>query len=125
MKRRDFLKFGASGLAGATVGGLTRSPIFTIGDVFACSSRAWKFGVMGDTQWTTTNYADPMGTNPNSVAASIISQINPQFIDLGVEFVIQVGDLTDEGIDAGIVTRYRQPGSIRCRHRLLPDPGQP
>jgi hypothetical protein len=106
MKRRDFLKFGSAGLAGVTFGGLTRSPIFRIGKVFAQpSSSPWSFGVMGDTQWTTTNYDDPAGTNPNSVAASIIDQINPQFVDLGVKFVIQVGDLTDEGIDAGIVTR--------------------
>jgi hypothetical protein len=106
MKRRDFLKLGSAGIAGVTVGGLTRSPIFKIGNVFAqASSSPWSFGVMGDTQWTTTNYSDPAGTNPNSVAASIISQVNPQFINLGVQFVIQVGDLTDEGIDAGIVTR--------------------
>lgn len=105
MKRRDFLKFGSAGIAGVTFGGLTRFPILKIGDVFAQTVTPWSFGVMGDTQWTTTNYADPAGTNPNSVAASIIDQVNQQFINRGVKFVIQVGDLTDEGIDAGIATR--------------------
>jgi len=105
MKRRDFLKFGSAGLAGVTFGGFARMPIFRIGNAIACSPGAWKFGVMGDTQWTTPNYDDPDGTNPNSVAASIIDQINPHFIDHGVKFVIQVGDLNDEGIDGGIITR--------------------
>ena len=54
----------------------------------------WKFGVMGDTQWTT---ADPAGENPSTVAVSIIEQVNRQFIDAGVKFVIQVGDLSDDG----------------------------
>ncbi|HYA43675.1 MAG TPA: metallophosphoesterase [Syntrophobacteraceae bacterium] len=106
MRRRDFLKFGSAGLVGLTFGGLTRTPIFKIGKAFAQSgSSPWSFGVMGDTQWTTPGYADPSGLNPNSVAASIIDQVNAQFINLGVKFVIEVGDLTDEGTDAGIVTR--------------------
>ncbi|HHE08030.1 MAG TPA: hypothetical protein ENL01_04000 [Chlorobaculum parvum] len=54
----------------------------------------WKFGVMGDTQWTT---ADPAGENPSSVPVSIIEQVNRQFIKAGVRFVIQVGDLSDDG----------------------------
>jgi hypothetical protein len=110
MKRRDFLKYGAAGVAGVTFGGVTRYPIFKIGKAFAQSSSSpWSFGVMGDTQWTPTNasgaYVDPAGTNPNSVAASIIEQVNPQFINLGVQFVIQVGDLSDEGLDASFATR--------------------
>jgi hypothetical protein len=66
------------------------------------SSKAWSFGVMDDTQWTV---ADPAGTNPNSVSKSIIDQIDPQFIGAGVKFVIQVGDLTDNGGSPGIATR--------------------
>ena len=54
----------------------------------------WKFGVMGDTQWTC---ADPSGRNPGTVPVSIIEQVNRQFIDAGVKFVIQVGDLSDDG----------------------------
>lgn len=62
----------------------------------------WKFGVMGDTQWTTT---DPAGANPSSVPLSIIGQVNRQFIDAKVKFVIQVGDLTDDGEDVSERTR--------------------
>jgi hypothetical protein len=65
-------------------------------------AKPWSFGVMSDTQWTT---ADPAGKNPNSVSVSIIKQINQQFINQGVKFVIQVGDLTDAGNDADIATR--------------------
>jgi hypothetical protein len=63
----------------------------------------WKFGVMSDTQWTCP--ADPAGQNPNGVPKSIISQINTQFINEEVKFVIQVGDLTENGYDADIATR--------------------
>ena len=68
----------------------------------AASGKAWSFGVMDDTQWTTT---DPAGTNPATVSKSIIDQINSQFIAKGVKFVIQVGDLTDDGADVGIAER--------------------
>ena len=59
-----------------------------------------KFGVNGDTQWTPGN--DPAGTNPNHVPKSIINQVNQQFINQGVKFVIQPGDLTENGADADI-----------------------
>ncbi len=52
----------------------------------------WSFGVMSDTQW---DCADD-GQNPNTVAAGIIQQLNREFINRGVKFVIQVGDLTDK-----------------------------
>lgn len=64
--------------------------------------RPWSFGVMDDTQWTTT---DPANANPNAVSVSIINQINPQFIKAGVKFVIQVGDLTENGNDADLAVR--------------------
>ncbi len=60
------------------------------------SAKPWKFGVMGDTQWTA---ADPSGGNPNTVPVSIIDQINRQFISEGVKFVIAVGDLSNDGRD--------------------------
>jgi hypothetical protein len=69
----------------------------------ACASaEPWKFGVMGDTQWTTS---DPANANPNTVPVSIINQINQQFINAGVKFVIEVGDLTDDGNDISEITR--------------------
>lgn len=67
------------------------------------SSAAWSFGVMGDTQWTLAT--DPAGNNPNHVSGSIANQINQQFISKGVKFVIQVGDLTDQGNDADVAAR--------------------
>jgi len=72
----------------------------------ACAfADAWKFGVMGDTQWTCPT--DPSGQNPNGVAVSIIDQINRRLIEHGVKFVVQVGDLTENGGDAAIATRAR------------------
>ena len=68
----------------------------------------WRFGVMADTQWTTPSYTDPAvpaGQNPNSVSVSIIKQLTQQFLIQDVKFVIQVGDLTDTGIDAAIISR--------------------
>jgi hypothetical protein len=64
----------------------------------------WKFGVMGDTQWTC---ADPTGQNPLTVPVSIIDQVNRKFIDAGVKFVIEVGDLSDDGKDASEDVRAR------------------
>lgn len=66
------------------------------------SSIPWKFAVMSDTQWTT---ADPAGENPNGVPVSIINQLNPEFIKERVKFVVQVGDLTEEGNDADEIVR--------------------
>ncbi len=77
--------------------------VVTLATGFAASNlcaEPWKFGVMSDTQWTYASDAE----NPNSVAVSIINQLNPQFIDEGVKFVIQVGDITDNGSTAGITT---------------------
>jgi len=72
----------------------------------APSNSAWSFGVMADTQWTV---ADD-GQNPNSVAVGIINQLNAEFIRKNVKFVVQVGDLTDNGSSVALQTtaRYRQ-----------------
>ncbi|HVN77373.1 MAG TPA: FG-GAP-like repeat-containing protein [Terriglobia bacterium] len=67
------------------------------------SAQAWKFGVMDDTQWTAPT--DPAGQNPNAVAVSIIDQLNREFVKQKVKFVIQVGDLTENGNDLDIATR--------------------
>jgi hypothetical protein len=112
VRRRDFLKYGSAGLAGVAASGLVRTPIFQIGNALA-ATKAWKFGVMGDTQWTQhsgtasteTIAQDPSWMNPNSVAVSIIDQVDAQFVEHGVNFVIQVGDLTDCGTTAAIKSR--------------------
>jgi hypothetical protein len=69
------------------------------------SPAIWKFGIMADTQWTNGNPMDPESANPNGVAVSIIRQLNERFIQHGVSFVIQVGDLTEWGRNADIQTR--------------------
>jgi hypothetical protein len=75
----------------------------------SASAKPWKFGVMGDTQWTTT---DPAGTNPHTVPLSIIDQVDQQFVNAGVKFVIEVGDLTDDGNDVSEVTRAAAAQSL-------------
>lgn len=65
------------------------------------ASTAWKFGVMSDTQWIGSDD----GSNPNSVAVAIINQLNTQFAAKGVKFVVQLGDLTDNGSVAALKTR--------------------
>jgi hypothetical protein len=64
----------------------------------------WSFGVMGDTQWVFSDDPDDP-IDPNSVSGSFITQINQEFINKGVKFVIAVGDLTDRGTTAGIASR--------------------
>jgi len=64
-------------------------------------AETWRFGVMSDTQWTVPDD----GRNPNSVAVDIANQINAQFIKAHVKFVIQVGDLTDNGSNIALDTR--------------------
>lgn len=67
---------------------------------------AFTFGVMADTQQTVTG-----GTN--SVATGIISAVNQQFNAAHVDFVVQVGDLTDTGSLAGLQSRLdANAGSI-------------
>lgn len=66
------------------------------------AANPWKFGLMSDTQWTT---ADPSGQNPNGVSVTIVNQLNTLFINAGVKFVIQVGDLTENGNDADETVR--------------------
>jgi calcineurin-like phosphoesterase family protein len=70
----------------------------------------WSFGIMADTQWTPFDLAankpiDPAGANANRVADSIIDQINAQFIERGVKFVVETGDLSDQGDTANIIAR--------------------
>lgn len=52
---------------------------------------AFTFGVMGDTQWSSS----PDNKNPNTCAINVIRHLNQEFINKGVKFVVQVGDLVD------------------------------
>lgn len=51
----------------------------------------WSFGVMSDTQWK----SDLDGENPGTCAVGIATQVQQAFMDHGVDFVVQVGDLVD------------------------------
>lgn len=99
--RRDFLRgslFGAGSLALTLATGCgTSSPISETSSTSIPTSAAWKFGIMADSQW----YQPDDGKSPYTVAVGIIEQIQNQFINNGVQFVIQVGDLTSNGDDSG------------------------
>jgi hypothetical protein len=60
--------------------------------VSASSAQSWKFGVMSDTQWGVPDD----GKNPGSCSVEIVKAINQQFIEHGVKFVVEVGDLVDK-----------------------------
>lgn len=64
-------------------------------------AEAWTFGVLGDTQYTQT--ADAI--NVNSVAVKQITAVNQAFVAAGVKFVMQPGDLGDNGSAASLQTR--------------------
>lgn len=70
----------------------------TIAAPVASWAAPFKFGVLADTQWKTTDATN----NPSTVALGIINQIMPQFVNAGVKFVVQVGDMTDNGSNAGL-----------------------
>jgi hypothetical protein len=69
---------------------------------------AWSFGVNGDTQWTPVDAngqsLDPTGQNPDRVSAALARAVDVQFLNAGVKFVIQTGDLTDYA-GPGLYTR--------------------
>jgi hypothetical protein len=70
----------------------------------AAHAEAWKFGLMGDTQWTVSGTGVD-GLNVNTVAVRQVLAVNQQFIAHGVKFAIQVGDLGDNGSNASLQTR--------------------
>jgi hypothetical protein len=78
---------GSSSSAAAPVGSVAA----TVGPTSTTNKTAWKFGIMADTQWLTTDD----GYNPNTSAISIINALNTQFINQSVKFVVQVGDHMD------------------------------
>ena len=67
----------------------------------ATSFRPWSFAIEADTQWSGVDD----GKNPNSVAVDIVHQLDRQFIARRVKFVVEVGDLCDNGTIAGEATR--------------------
>jgi hypothetical protein len=78
--------------------------VHTAAVITACTppaSTTWSFGVMSDTQWTGS---PDDGRDPKTVAVDIINQLNAKFIAQGVKFVIQVGDLTDDGSNPALQT---------------------
>jgi len=78
--------------------------VFVVTLLFVSTSafaEVWRFGVMADTQWIG---ADD-GRSPNSVPVDIIKKLNTEFINKGVKFVIEVGDLCDNGSINGEDTR--------------------
>ncbi len=109
VNRRQFITRTAAGAAGAVAltsvldacgGSSSSTPAATAEQNL--STGAWKFGVMSDTQWTdapgTVWTTNPVGTDaadPNTSAVSIATQIQQQFVDAGVKFVVHVGDLAD------------------------------
>jgi len=82
--------------------GMQSKLIFILCISFAISfAEPWKFALLGDTQWTIPDD----GKNPNSVAVSIIQQIQHEMIREGVKFVIAAGDVTDNGTPKALDTR--------------------
>ena len=108
ISRRTFLAIAAAAAAGCAVGktkiinyvrSIAPKGNYPTGNIGA---KPWMFGVISDTQWTTS---DPANENPNSVPASIIKQVNQHFINNGVQLVIAVGDLVDVGSQINDYTR--------------------
>lgn len=65
------------------------------------SQEAWSFGVHGDTQWTIESDAE----NPDSIAGSILKQVDDEFIKNKVRFVIALGDLSDRAQQGALAVR--------------------
>ncbi len=71
------------------------------------TSGAWRFGIMADTQWVEPDDLN----NPDTSAISIVNQIQQQFINAGVKFVVHVGDLADNNnVDYGTTTPVLNTG---------------
>jgi hypothetical protein len=119
--RREFIKraaVGAGAVAATMVAGGCGSnsssaapgAAQTAALVGPTSKTAWKFAVMGDTQWVADN---DDGRNPNAVPVDIINALNQQFIAQGVSFVVQVGDMTENASSTAVNTGYEMVGTVR------------
>lgn len=96
--RRKFLKLstiGAGTIAAALVTGCQTdsSDSSSTPSAQIPTNDSWKFGIISDTQWT----KDDDGENPASCAVDIINSLNEKFVEHGADFVVHVGDLTDDG----------------------------
>lgn len=72
----------------------------------AAHAEPWTFGVIGDTQYT-RGAAGNIAVNVNSVAVKHVQLVNQKFIEAGVKFVVQVGDLGDNTTAAALETRLQ------------------
>jgi len=116
MDRREFMKRTAAGAGAVAVGmimggcGSNSSAATTSSAVTASvpSKTAWKFAVMNDTQWTQTDD----GYNPNGTPADIIVKLNQEFINHGVKFVVQTGDLTEKASSTGTTTATKTVNGV-------------
>jgi hypothetical protein len=93
----------AAGANAPARGALTHSTALTRESAAARTAavKPWSFGIEADTQWTV---ADD-GKNPNTCSIDIARQLDKQFVNKGVKFVVEVGDLCDDGSVAGEDTR--------------------
>jgi hypothetical protein len=79
----------------------TPSTAGTTGKLLAATAKPWSFAIEADTQWSVPDE----GENPNSVSVGIVAQLDRRFIAKRVKFVVEVGDLCDNGTVAGEDTR--------------------
>lgn len=77
---------------------LASAVLALVGAAGTASAAPFSFGVISDSQ-------DTIGTGINSVSTNIVAAVNQQFIARGVDFVVQPGDLCDNGSVAGETTR--------------------
>lgn len=118
LERREFIKRAAVGAGAVAMGMVAMGCTSSSGSSSTGSqlgagaavptASAWKFAVMGDTQWLALDD----GLNPNSCAVGLITQLNSQFIAQKVKFVVQVGDLADQG--------YANPTSSEPGYSVTP-----
>ena len=98
VSRRGFIRIATMGAGAAAIspaligcGGSSSAAAGTTTTTTSTAATSWSFGIMADTQWTV---ADD-GMNPYTCSAEVIRQINNQFVNNGVAFVVHVGDLCD------------------------------
>jgi hypothetical protein len=124
LERREFIKRAAVGAGAVAMGmvamgcssssGTASSSQLGTGATVPTAS-AWKFAVMGDTQWI----AGDDGLNPNTCAVGLITQLNSQFVAQGVKFVVQVGDLADQGYGSSSEAGYATTANVAEDTRAL------
>nr|WP_320131755.1 metallophosphoesterase [uncultured Holophaga sp.] len=117
LDRRHFLKLSALGLGAAAIPAALTTACGGASDSVSSSatkasgipsSSAWKFAVLGDSQWLATDD----GKNPNTSAVGLYQQMNATFIAEGVKFVVQVGDLADKASGTSTEAGYSTTGTV-------------